>query len=197
MPFAQSILEWCQSNKQGKRGTGSWAERVSSETIYYPTVSWREAPTSYGVGDLQDVDVQNVGQRLEAFKSWRIKEYSQCLCPGGSTWAVLFHLVSWRLAPQGVGQGDNTEDHLLPEVSSVCRPTRKILYLLLWVLLSPCVLKKQSYRLKTPILHIKLDIFSPNVNLYLIVSLSLTLWLWQNEVPSTKINLSSLCLRQI
>lgn len=93
------------------------------------------------------------------------------------TWAVLFHLVSWRLAPQGVGQGDNTEDHLLPEVSSVCRPTRKILYLLLWVLLSPCVLKKQSYRLKTPILHIKLDIFSPNVNLYLIVSLSLTLWL--------------------
>lgn len=82
MPLAQSILEWCQSNKQDKSGTGSWAEWVSSETIYYPTFSWREAPTSYGVGDLQDVDVQNGGQRLEAFKSWRIKEYSQYLCPG-------------------------------------------------------------------------------------------------------------------
>lgn len=73
----------------------------------------------------------------------------------------------------GAGKGDNAEDHLPPKASTYQAMQEILCYLVLWVLLSPCVLEK----LKPPILHIKLDIFSPNVNLYLIVSLHLTLLL--------------------
>lgn len=48
---------------------------------------------------------------------------------------------------------------------------------ILGVLLAPCALEKKSCRLRTPISHLKFDIFSANVNLCLIFSLGLTLLL--------------------
>lgn len=90
---------------------------------------------------------------------------------------MLLDLVSCGLSLQGV---TTLRDHLPPKVSplpaSLGNPLLSYCFGLSAVfLLSHCVLEKQSYGLKPPILHTKFDIFSPNVNLYLIVFPNLTL----------------------